>query len=302
MSADVAPLLEAETESDRPQEVVLEAPRGRVVTLDSARYVDSRNRDRDVVVAASYLGILPARLMAPHHPRAVVGHDASIGKDGAGIQGLGYLEALGIPAAAADGASAELGNGRDLYEHGVVSRCNILAERCGVERGMAIRAAASLMLDRDPGSVEPGTRVRREVVEEGPGGRRVVVTDSIVFALPEDTGRNVLVTAGHTGRSGARFLLEVSPWGFICSDGGRARNDSGIAGLAIVDGTGLAGASVDAATAVIGDGFSSYYDGVISACNHSAQRRGVVVGQTAREAAHHLLVGGSEQPRAPMSR
>ena len=78
------------------------------IAMDSARYVDSRNRDCDVVVPSSYLGVLPARLMAPHRPRAVIGHDGCIGKDGAGIAGLWYLEAIGIPAAAADGVEDEV--------------------------------------------------------------------------------------------------------------------------------------------------------------------------------------------------
>ena len=99
----------------------------------------------------------------------------------------------------------------------------------------------------------------------------------------------MLVTAGHTGTSGASFLLEFRPWGFICSDGGGGKNDSGTAGLAIVDEHGLAGASVSARSAAIGDAFSSYYDGIIVACNTSAQKRGVQVGMPARQAAHLLL-------------
>lgn len=284
---------------DHPQEVVVERDGRRVVAMDSARYVDETNRDRDVVVPASYIGVLPARLMAPHRPRAVIGHDGGIGKDAAGIQGLYYLEALGIPAVAADGDTAELGNGLDLYEAGVVSRVNILAEQCGVERDMTVVAAAELLLDNDPTDVEPGTKIRREVVETSPEGRQVVVTDSIIFARPEDRDRNVLVTAGHTGTSGASFLLEFRPWGFICSDGGGAKNDSGTAGLEIVEEHGLAGASVSAESAAIGDAVSTYEDGIIAACNPSAQRRGVRVGMAAREAAHLLVqetsgTGGGE--------
>ena len=116
--AEEAPLLN--DEADHPHDVVWEKDGRRVVAMDSARYVDNRNRDRDVVVPSSYLGVLPARLMAPHRPRAVIGHDGCIGKDGAGIAGLWYLEAIGIPAAAADGMTAELGNGIDLYETGVI--------------------------------------------------------------------------------------------------------------------------------------------------------------------------------------
>lgn len=257
--------------------------------MDSARYVDARNRDNDVVVAASYVGVLPARLIAPHRPRAVIGHDGCIGRDAAGIQGLFYLEALGIPAATADGHTAELGNGSDVYEEGVISRVNILAEQCGVRRGMSVREAAQLLLEVDPTDTSPGTKIRREVVETSPTGRQVVVTDSIIFARPEDRDRNVLVTAGHTGTSGASFLIEFRPWGFICSDGGGAKNDSGIAGLAIVEELGLAGASVSAQSAAIGDAFSTYEDGVIVACNEPARRRGVRVGMPAKEAAHLLL-------------
>lgn len=277
---------------EHPQQVVLERDGRRIVTMDSARYVDGRNRDHDVVVAASYIGVLPARLIAPHRPRAVIGHDGGIGKDAAGIQGLYYLEALGIPAAAAEGDSAELGNGRDLYDEGVISRMNILAENCGVRQGQPVADAAQFLLDNDPGETEPGTRIRREIVETSATGRHVVITDSIIFARPEDRGRNVLVTAGHTGTSGASFLLEFRPWGFICSDGGGGKNDSGTAGLAIVERHGLAGASVSAKSAALGDAYSTYYDGVIVACNEPARQRGVRIGMPAREAAHLLLQEG----------
>lgn len=284
--AEEAPLLN--DEADHPHEVVLEAGDGRVVAMDSARYVDGRNRDGDVVVPSSYLGVLPARLMAPHRPRAVIGHDGCIGKDGAGIAGLWYLEALGIPAAAADGMSAELGNGLDLYETGVISRVNILAERCGIAEGMSVKDAARLLLDNEPGDVSAGTKIRRQRMAVSDTGREIIVTDSIVFALPEDTN-NVLVTAGHTGRSGAKFLLEVSPHGFICSDGGMSKNNAGITGLETTEDHGLAGACCDAWSAPVGDAFKAFEEGMISACNGPARDRGVAVGMTVRDAAYALL-------------
>ncbi|WP_425409903.1 hypothetical protein [Hyphococcus sp.] len=274
---------------DHPHHVLSEANGRRIVAMDSARYVDARNRDNDVVVAASYIGVLPARLIAPHRPRGVIGHDGGIGKDAAGIQGLFYLEALGIPAAAAEGGSAELGNGRDLYDAGIISRMNIFAENCGIERGQSVSEAAQLLIENDPGDITPGATIRRKTVETSQTGRQVVITDSIIHAKPEDRNRNVLVTAGHTGTSGASFLLEFRPWGFICSDGGGGKNNSGTAGLAIVDEHGLAGASVSAESAALGDAFSSYYDGVIVACNEHARMRGVSVGMSAREAASKLL-------------
>lgn len=46
--SEEAPLLN--DEADHPHDVVLEHSQGRVVAMDSARYVDSRNEGRDVVV------------------------------------------------------------------------------------------------------------------------------------------------------------------------------------------------------------------------------------------------------------
>lgn len=281
-----------EREGEHPQDIASERDGRRIIVLDSARWVDARNTDRDVVVPASYIGVLPARMMAMHRPRGVIGHDACIGKDGAGIAGLWYLEALGIPAATADGMTAEMGNGRDLYEHGVINRLNYPAERCGVKLGMSVAEAALLLRDTDATDLEVGNKIRREIVEEHPSGRRTVVTDSIVWAYPEDAKKSVLVTAGHTGRSGASFLLEADPWGFICHDGGMSKNNSGITGLETTAAHGLAGATIDGNTAPIGDAFRGYAEGLISACNGPAQDRGVAVGMTVAEAAHRLLVGG----------
>jgi hypothetical protein len=282
-----------ERERDHPQETVVQRGERRIVTMDSARYVDERNTAKDVVVPASYIGVLPARMMAIHRPRGVIGHSACVGKDGAGIAGLWYLEALGIPAATCDGMTAELGNGEDLYASGVISHVNYPAERCGVQPGMTVAQAAELLLDNDPDDTEVGNKIRREIKEEGPDGRRVVVTDSIVWAYPEDEDRSVLVTAGHTGRSGAKFLIEARPWGFICHDGGMSKNRSGISGLDTAAEAGLAGACIDGDSSPIGDAFRGYDEGRISALNAPAAARGVEVGMPVAEAAHRLLVSGA---------
>lgn len=272
------------------QTVVVEDDRGRVVAMDSAYHVDARNTGRDVVVSASYSGVLPARFVAARRPRAAIGLDCGIGPEGAGIAGLWFYEALGIPAATADVMTVLLGDGVDVHRNGIVSRVNAVADACGVRVGMAVHEAALVLLRTDPVTRAPDEITNRTVVEEGPAGRAVVCADSIAFGTEADRDRNVLVTAGHTGRSAAPYLRAVHPWGFICSDGGRGRDDSGIAGLAVVEADGLAGATVDARTARMGDGLSSYHDGVISAVNGPAAECGVEVGMAAREAAHRLLV------------
>lgn len=82
----------------------------------------------------------------------------------------------------------------------------------------------------------------------------------------------------------------MSPHGFICADGGRGKNDAGIAGLEIVERHGLAGGSFDAWTAPIGDAFKAYEIGKVGACNRLAAARGVEVGMAVSDAALALLL------------
>ena len=85
-------------------------------------------------------------------------------------------------------------------------------------------------------------------------------------------------------------MSRISRSSRTCSDGGGGKNGSGTAGLAIVDADGIAGATVDGRRAKLGDGMSSYRDGIISAANRLALEAGVKVGMPAAEAAHLLLM------------
>ena len=262
--------------------------RGRVMAMDSAYDVVAANRERDVVVNASYCGVLPARFIAEQRPRGAIGVDCGVGPAGASVAGLWYLEALNIAAAVADVMTVRLGDGVDLYRQGIISFANQPARDGGVTVGMTVAQAAQCMLQFDPTARAAAAVTNRTVVDTGPDGRLVVCTDSIAFGLPEDV-HNVLVTAGHTGRSAVPYLLQVRPFGFICSDGGKGREDGGIAGLVTVEKDGLAGATVDARSARMGEGLSSYRDGTISAVNVFAAAAGVRVGMPAAQAAALLV-------------
>jgi uncharacterized protein YunC (DUF1805 family) len=67
------------------------------------------------------------------------------------------------------------------------------------------------------------------------------------------------------------------------------KNESGIGGLWPCDERGMPAASVSAASASIGDGISTYTDGLISAANKSAERLGISVGMPAREALERMI-------------
>ena len=272
-----------------PQTVLSELAEGRIVCVDSAYDVDERNRDRDVMVTASYCGVLCARFASAHMPKGVIGVDCGIGLEGSAIAGLWFYEALNIPGAAVEVMSVELGNGLDVYQQGKISRLNDPARRCGVRGGMPVDRAAKLMLDHSNLAPLPPAAVTNRTLVHEADGHAIICTDSIAFALPEDRDRNVLCTGGHTGRSAVPYLRSARPRGFICSDGGVGREQSGIIGLSIVEPDGLAGAAVDANTARMGDGLSTYYDGVISAINQLAYARGVRIGMTALEASVCLL-------------
>jgi hypothetical protein len=271
----------------------IDEPEGRVLIFDSATFVEPHIASNPgeagaIVVAASYAGVLCARMIMSAKPRAVVGLDCAIGKDGAGIAGLWFYEALAIPAAAADVMTAEMGNGNDLYHNGIISRVNECAQKLGLAPGTRVEDAVDQILT---GTLRPGRfdPARRLVVETAPNGRSIVCTDSIAFALPEDRGRNVLCTAGHTGRSVLEYFRNFRPWGYICSDGGIGKNRSGLSALEPSAQDGIPGASVDARTARMGDGQSTYFDGIISATNSLAEAKGVKVGQPASEAARLML-------------
>ncbi|MGK0477951.1 MAG: hypothetical protein ACJAQ9_000981 [Ilumatobacter sp.] len=262
---------------------------GRIMAMDSAYDVHPDNRGRDICVNASYCGVLPARFIAEAAPRGAIGMDCGIGPEGSAIAGLWFLEALAMPVAVADVMTAHLGDGVHLYEHGVISFANQPAGDCGVSAGMSVRDAARLLLETEPVVVAASDVTNRTIMESSSDGRHVIATDSIAFGTSEDTARNVLVTAGHTGRSAVPYLRRTSPWGFICSDGGRGLDDSGMAGLAIVEADGLAGATADARIARMGSGLSHYHDGIISAVNGPAHDRGVEIGMPVPQAARHLL-------------
>lgn len=266
----------------------------RVVVLDSSTHAPFHAREGDarpgqeVIVNASYAGVYCAVLVNEAAPLGAIGVDCAIGKDGAGIQGLWYFEALGIPAAAADITTIELGNGETLWRDGVISRRNGVAQLIGIEPGVGVQEAAAMMLQK-PDELPAPDYINRQVMYEGPDGRSVISINSIIDALPEDTDRNVLCTAGHTGRSVIDYICDHRPYGFICSDGGFGRNDSGIAALEPTAAAGIPGASVSVQTARMGDGVSTYEDGKISAANRLALELGVTIGMSAREAARILV-------------
>ena len=77
---------------------------------------------------------------------AAVFNDAGVGADRIGISRLPALGARGIPAVAVDCMSARIGDGRSMWESGMILHVNAPAAAQGATRGMSVRAFAALVL------------------------------------------------------------------------------------------------------------------------------------------------------------
>lgn len=269
----------------QPQEVVEQTLDGRIIIMDSITFADERNNSGDVLVGASFLGMLSIRWPLRVDPKGVICHAAGPGLAEAGVNGLYALEALGIPGAAAGTMSCRIADGRDMYDNGVVSHFNDRAALLGICRDMPIREAAKRMLERV--RILPQVYKPVEIAHHGSNGR-VMAMGSVTFITTEHTG-DVICAGSHFGRTSAAYSCRFDLAGVLCNDAGRCKDDSGISGLTVLDEKSIPGAAVSTVTARIGDGMSTFRDGSVSAINETAAALGITVGMAAREAAVIML-------------
>ncbi|MFP4273477.1 MAG: hypothetical protein ACLFRU_00490 [Paracoccaceae bacterium] len=234
-----------------------------------------------VVVSGSHGGIYAAALACKAGCRAVILHDAGVGLDRAGIGGLDWLDARGMAAAAVGHASAPIGQAAEMLATGRISHANAQARACGVRAGMeCARAARLLEKARSPEGPCPDVAEAREVLHF-PGARRaLVLVDSASLVQPADTGQ-VVATGSHGAVFGAdpRNALKADAFLALFNDAG---GGPGTGRLVVLEARGIAAATVAASSARIGQGRSTWQDGVISALNARAAALGGAVGQPAR--------------------
>jgi uncharacterized protein YunC (DUF1805 family) len=195
---------------------------------------------------------------------------------------------MGVPAAAIATMTARLGDGRSLLT-GQVAAANAVARDLGVVTGESgLSAARKMLLAREglfrkcDGYVDED---QHEIITDF--GRAIAVwSTSRVQGTHRD---DVFCVASHGGKTMALYALRIEPMALICNDAGRGLDDSGIAGLALLDDASVPGAAVGTESARIGDPLSTYYDGIISYENGHAHECGVRVGMSCREAVDFLL-------------
>lgn len=256
------------------------------------------NAEGTVVLAASHGGHFAVSLALERGVAALLVHDAGVGRGDAGVAGLSLAESHRVPCAAIDYMSARIGDGRDCLARGRISRVNRMAEAVGLRCGMAASAAAeTLIRARIPQRLALGreTAEARRRLDLG-AARAVWLLDSASLVEPGDAGA-IVVTASHGGVLGGRqaTAIKAPVFAALFNDAGVGVDRAGLSRLPVLEERGIAGATVAASSARIGDGPSTYYDGVVSFVNGPAAALGAVPGMAARD-----LVGRLAQ--APVER
>jgi hypothetical protein len=240
--------------------------------------------DGRVLVAGSHGGLYPGYLAASAGVRAVVFNDASIGKESAGVEGLDYLERLGIAAAAVAHSSCRIGDADDAMRRGIVTVVNPRARSVGVEQGMTCAAAVVCLRRALQAAIPRVSAVGEHRTVLGGTLRPVVLVDSASL-VDRTQDRGAIVVAGSHGAligGNPAKALAADAFAAVFNDAGMGIERIGISRLPALDERGIAALTVTAASARIGNGRSSYADGIVSAVNRTAARLGAEVGEPAR--------------------
>jgi hypothetical protein len=268
------------------------------LVLDSVTTFTPDARGR-AAIAASHGGVYAAYLAAKAGLKAVILCDAGIGREQAGIGGLVYLDTLGMPAATIGHRSARIGDGADCFARGVISYANASAMQIGVGAGMRATDALALLDDaRSPPALQPPPmhETRHRLTEAEAPGVKVVALDSNALVTQDDAG-HIIVTGSHGALLGGRpeTAVKVDVFAALYNDADRGIDDAGISRLPALDARGIAGATVSAWSARIGDGLSTYRDGYVSAINETAARHGGEIGISAHALVERLAAARRQQ-------
>ena len=257
---------------------------------DSATQLDASSRGQ-VVVCGSHGGLYTAWLAARAGVRAAIFNDAGIGRSAAGVGGVYWLGGLGIAACAVDCQSARIADGADTMASGVLSTVNDAAAALGCRPGQPVREAAAHLAHAHPkqGLAIPDIGESRAPIANA-GHRPAWALDSVTLVEPGDA-RAIVVTGSHAGLPAGKndSVPGVEVFAAFFNDAGGGKEGAGFARLPVLDARGIAAATVWCGSARIGDGRSTYEDGVLSRVNETGVRLGIAEGMSTREAVARLL-------------
>lgn len=262
---------------------------GRVIEADSATKLFPEHQGQ-VVICGSHGGAYPAYLAAKAGLRAVILNDAGGGLDQAGLACLDYCEKIGMAAATCRHDSARIGDAKDMVAQGLISHVNRIAEALGCAAGQQVKAAAERLRAAPHLAWAVPTYAEARVVIGTDGDKlRIICLDSVGLVTDEDIGQIVL-TGSHGGLMGGKpeAALKVDAMAAFFNDAGIGIEEAGLARLSALEQRGIAGATVHTMSARIGDGRSTYEDGIISRVNDQAKKAGIEAGMRAKDAVERL--------------
>lgn len=259
------------------------------IILDSITQLPKDTRGA-IVLAASHAGTYSGAYAAAARLGGVILHDASFGRDEAGVAGLSILEKSGIPAAAIGHLSARIGDGADCYANGVITAVNSFAAFGGLKLGAAAQDALDV-LSRCPSSTggvqdEACLAENRVRWQGAPDGVPIWLVDSNSLVGPGDKGA-IVITGSHGGLLGGRpeTAIKAQAFAAVYNDAGVGKDNAGISRLSVLEANGIAGVTVDAMSARIGVAASTIEDGIVSHFNETARRFGAIRDQSMKELA-----------------
>lgn len=115
-----------------------------ITVTDSITFLNESNAG-DIVVCGSHGGVSAGHYAQKHCLKAVFFNDAGIGKNNAGIKSLDSLSDAGILACTVDCMSAEIFNGQDALDNGIITVCNQLARARNIKENLTVKEAIKLI-------------------------------------------------------------------------------------------------------------------------------------------------------------
>ena len=263
----------------------------KILTFSSSASAGEECRGQ-VLISGSYGGEYNAWHAAKWGIRGVVLNDAGVGKDGAGINGLPYLDGIGLPAATADAQTCHIADAEHMLAHGIISHVNETAAALGCAVGQSVRECAERMLPAPVVTTEPPaiSGGKRYIISKNPGEPKVICLDAAPMLEDADAGA-IAITGSHAAMFRGRpdGLIAPALRAVFFSDAGVGLDGAGIRRLAHLDERNLIAGTASAASAPIGNARAIYADGVLSHINRAAEAAGAEVGMTLRAFIDHLL-------------
>jgi hypothetical protein len=128
----------------------------------------------------------------------------------------------------------------------------------------------------------------------------ILLADTVTRLTLEHAG-HVVVTGSHGGMIAASYVSRARVRAAVFNDAGRGCDDAGIAGLAVLDGIGVAAFAIAHTSARIGDAGDSFAHGIVSACNQAAAAFGVTMRMPCAEAAQRVTAAPWHEGVVPIA-